>query len=473
MTSALNLTPFLTDATISPYHRVLKLAWPAFCQQMLILLIHLSDRWLAGRASPEDQGAQLATQAAQTTGFYLAWFINCYGALVSVGSTALVARFVGGNDKPSANRVLHQSAWLALIFGILGAIFGYLWLRPLIQLLQLDGPTADFAIAYLQPVVVLLPFQLLESALIACLVGAGDTRTGFLVLGGLTVVNLPLAWSFFHGWGPFPEMGFAGISLGTSVGHLFAAQLLVGILIRGQAGLGFQFSLAIPDLGVWWRILRISVPAAADTLSIALGQLVFLSLVNRLPDAARGAHGIALGWEALGYLSGFAFGTAGMTLVGQNLGAGQPEEARRCAWTALVLGTIVMSGMGVIFFVLAEPMFGLFCPLPSQKPIIEAGVPVLRLVAFAMPPLACCIILTQALRGAGDTLVPVAFTWTGFFVVRIPLAWWLTTHTLSLGTWTFQPGLMGAWTAMFADILVRGVFFLLRFRFGRWEQIKI
>lgn len=473
MTSASELIPFLTDSRIPPYQRVLGLAWPAFLQQMLILLIHLSDRWLAGRASPEDQEAQLATQAAQTTGFYLAWFVNCYGALVSVGSTALVARFVGGHDKLSANRVLHQSAWLAVIFGIIGAVFGFMGLGQLIHLLQLDGPSADFANAYLQPVVVLLPFQLLESALIACLVGAGDTRTGFLVLGGLTLVNLPLAWSFFHGWGPFPEMGFAGISLGTSVGHLFAALLLIAILLHGRAGLRFQSQFAAPDWGFWWRILRISVPAAADTLSIALGQLVFLSLVNRLPEAARGAHGIALGWEALGYLSGFAFGTAGMTLVGQNLGAGQPNEARRCGWTALGLGTIVMSGMGVVFYVLAEPMFGLFCPLPSQQPIIEAGVPVLRLVAFAMPPLACCIILTQALRGAGDTLVPVAFTWTGFFVVRIPLAWWLTTHTFSLGTWTLEPGLMGAWLAMFVDILLRGVFFLLRFRFGRWEQIKV
>ncbi|MEI6325455.1 MAG: MATE family efflux transporter, partial [Gemmataceae bacterium] len=280
MTSASELIPFLTDSRIPPYQRVLALAWPAFLQQMLILLIHLSDRWLAGRASPEDQEAQLATQAAQTTGFYLAWFVNCYGALVSVGSTALVARFVGGHDKLSANRVLHQSAWLAVIFGIFGAVSGFMGLGQLIHLLQLDGPSADFAKAYLQPVVVLLPFQLLESALIACLVGAGDTRTGFWVLGGLTLVNLPLAWSFFHGWGPFPEMGFAGISLGTSVGHLFAALLLIAILLRGRAGLRLQSQFAAPDWGFWWRILRISVPAAADTLSIALGQLVVLSLVN-------------------------------------------------------------------------------------------------------------------------------------------------------------------------------------------------
>ncbi len=473
MTSPGRLDESLTDSHIPPYRRVLSLAWPAFCQQMLILLINLSDRWLAGRASPDDHETQLSTQAAQTTGFYLAWFVSCYGALVSVGSTALVARLVGGHDREGANRILHQSTWLAIGFGIMGCMGGLFGLEGLIGLLQLDGPTAEFAIDYLWPVVILLPFQLLESALIACLVGAGDTKTGFWVLAGLTVVNLPLAWSFFHGWGPFPELGFQGISLGTSVGHVFAALLLVTILIRGRAGLRYQLSMAAPDFSLWWRILRISIPAAADTLSLAAGQLVFLSLINRLPEAAKGAHGIALGWEALGYLSGYAFGTAGMTLIGQNLGSGRPDEARRCGWTALGLGTLVMSGMGIFFFVMAEPMFRFFCPLPGQQPIIDQGVPVLRMVAFAMPPLACCIILAQALRGAGDTLVPVAFTLVGFFVVRIPLAWWLTTHSVQIGPWTIEPGLMGAWMAMFADIIVRGGFFFARFRYGKWDKIRV
>ncbi len=122
-------------------------------------------------------------------------------------------------------------------------------------------------------------------------------------------------------------------------------------------------------------------------------------------------------------------------------------------------------------------MFALFCPHPEQQEVIKAGVPVLRLVAFAMPPLASCIIFTYALRGAGDTRVPVLFTWIGFLAVRIPLAYLLTQPRLELGpfgSWPgFELGLFGAWLAMFADILVRGAFFLYRFAGGRWQTIRV
>ncbi len=125
-----------------------------------------------------------------------------------------------------------------------------------------------------------------------------------------------------------------------------------------------------------------------------------------------------------------------------------------------------MSVMGAVFFTLATPMFLLFCPGEGQRPIVEAGVPVLRLVAFAMPPLASCLVFTASLRGAGDTRVPVLFTWLGFFVVRIPLAYLLTRPEYGLG-------LMGAWWAMLADIVVRGAFLLWRFAGGRWRTIRI
>src|SRR5947199_10853776 len=123
-----------------------------------------------------------------------------------------------------------------------------------------------------------------------------------------------------------------------------------------------------------------------------------------------------------------------------------------------------MSVMGAVFFTLATPMFLLFCPGEGQRPIVEAGVPVLRLVAFAMPALASCMIFTAALRGAGDTRVPVLFTWLGAFGIRIPLAYLLTRPHLDLGPLGLWPGLglTGAWLAMCADLLVRGVCFLAR-----------
>src|SRR5262249_46719844 len=240
---------------------------------------------------------------------------------------------------------------------------------------------------YLRPLFVLLVFQVVESAGIACLAGAGDTRTGLWVLGGVAVVNVPLAWAFFYGVGPLPGLGFPGIALGTALSHTLGGLAVVALLLRGRAGLALRLRRLWPRGDLLYRLLRVSVPAAAHRLSVAVAQLWFMGLVNRLGDAASGAHGIAIGWEALGFQSGTAFATAAMALVSLNLGAGRPDRAARSGWTAFLLGLLVMSLMGVIFFALAPAMFALFCPRPEQAPVIAAGLPVLRLVAFAMPAL--------------------------------------------------------------------------------------
>jgi putative MATE family efflux protein len=448
---------------------VLALALPVLAQHGLHLIVSLSDSMIAGRL----EGA--AVQAAQTTAHYLAWAITSYTVFVTVGSTALTARFVGGRDLPLARDVLHQSMILAVIFGATLTAAGLAGgIDVVIGMLNLQGDAAKFAGDYLRVTFALLIPQVLESAGIACLIGAGDTRTGLFVMIGVAICNLPLTWGFAFGLGPLPALGFVGIALGTALAHCLGCLVVLIVLFRERFGLKLEWHQLRPNFGLIRRLLRVSVPAAADSLSTVLGQFWFLSIVNQLGDVAAGAHGIALRWEALGYLSGAAFGTAAMTLVGQNLGAGRPDLARRGGYLALALGGSVMTLMGVVFFALAPLMFRLST---TNQEVIDAGVPVLRLVAFAMPALAPVIIFTSALRGAGDTRVPVLFTWIGFFLVRIPLAYLLTKPAIDLGSWGQIPGfgcgLFGAWLAMFADLFLRGVFFTGRFLRGKWQLQKV
>src|SRR5262249_33053748 len=146
--------------------------------------------------------------------------ISSYTVLVSAGSTALVARFVGAGERATAIQVTNQSILLAVILGVLGTSIGLIARHSLLDLLQLQGEAASFAADYLQPLFCLLSFQIIEAAGIACLVGAGDTRTGLWVMGSVAVLNMPLAWGLFHGWGPLPAMGFVGIALGTALSNM-------------------------------------------------------------------------------------------------------------------------------------------------------------------------------------------------------------------------------------------------------------
>jgi putative MATE family efflux protein len=467
--------PGLRPPAAGPIGRaVLALALPALAQQYLHLLVRLSDQFLAGHFVLPPGGDRGAYLSAMTTAGYLYWFVSSYTVLVSVGSTALVARFVGAGDWAAARRATAQAVLLGLGFGLAASAAGLIWLRDLIGLIGPTGAAADYCVAFLTPLAALLAFQITESACVACLVGAGDTRTGLFVLGGVAVLNVPLAWGLCFGVGPWPGLGFVGIALGTGLSHLIGCLAVLVLLARGRSGLKLHLADLAPDRGLMYRLLRVSVPAGVDSLSVAVSQLWFLGIVNRLGNVPAAAHGLAIQIEALGYLAGAAFGTAAMALVGQNLGARNPRRAARGGWVAFAIGCGVMSVMGVVFLVLAGPMFRVFTDVPD---VIAAGVPVLRLIAFAMPALASQIIFTSALRGAGDTRVPALISWFGFLGIRIPLAYLLTAPAVDLGPLGTVPGwdlgLFGAWVAMCVDIWVRGAFFAVRFAGGRWKKIEV
>ncbi|MDB5306117.1 MAG: mepA [Gemmataceae bacterium] len=465
--------PSVPDPPGPPIGRqVLALALPALAQQYLHLLVRLSDQTIAAEF-PVPEADRANYLSALTTAGYLYWCVSGYTILVSVGATALVARFVGAGNRAGACHATGQAVLLGLLFGIGGSAAGLLWLPSLIAAVGPPGSAAGYCLTFLTPLAALLAFQLTESACVACLVGAGDTRTGLYVLGGVAVLNVPLAWGLCFGVGPVPGLGFVGIALGTGLSHLIGCLTVLVLLARGRSGLRLRPADLVPDRQLLRRMLRVSLPAGVDSLSVAVSQLWFLSLVNALPTISSAAHGIAIQVEALGYLAGAAFGTAGMSLVGRNLGALNPARAARCGWTAFALGGAVMTAMGGLFFALAPLLFRFFGRDPA---VVAAGVPVLRLVAFAMPALASQIIFLYALRGAGDTRVPVLFNWVGFLGVRIPLAYLLTRPMIDLGPVSvpgFDLGLLGAWVAMVADIWVRGTFFAARFAGGRWKTVEV
>src|SRR5262249_5923180 len=205
--------------------------------------------------------------AAQTTANYIAWFISSCAALVSVGATALVARFIGGGDLPSAVRTTNQSILLALVIGIVGTPLLLAILPWGIHTMRLEGETAESAGRFLRPILTLITCQLVTQAGIACLVGAGDTRTGPVVLSGVAMLNIPLAWACFHGFGPIPAMDFFGIGVGTATSHAAGSVAVLAVLVRGRYGMHLRLALLIPDFAPLYPPLRLLLPPPLDPTS--------------------------------------------------------------------------------------------------------------------------------------------------------------------------------------------------------------
>ena len=447
----------------SVVRQVLRLAGPLLVEQSLLYLVGLSDTLLTGRYLAEEH------LAAVTVATYLLWFLGSLMTIVSVGATALVARMTGAGQPESANRTCQQAVGLSLIMGTAALVAGELAAPGLIAALNLEGPAARHATTFLRLVLLVTPLLACTTAGVACLRGVGDTRTGMWVMTLVNVINVTLSWSLVRGIGPIPSLGFTGIAIGTSTGEAVGGLAVLIILSRGRSGLKLRLAGLRPVGLEAWRILRISLPAAGESLTNVFCQLWFLGLINRLGSTSTAAHGVAIRCEALAFLTVTAFSVAAGTLTGQYLGAGRPDLAARAAGTAWAIGLALLVSVGALIYVEAEAMFGLF--LGNKQPgVVAEGVPVLRIVAFALPFLSTVNVLNGALRGAGDTRWPWVIVLVGYLGIRMPLTYWLTWPVSGGG---LGLGLRGAWLAMFFDLATRGILVGARFLNGGWKHARV
>jgi putative MATE family efflux protein len=450
---------------------MVRLAAPVLLEQLLIMAVAFVDQWLAG------QYLQSAHLAAIGLIWYILWFIPSIFGLVAIGATALTARSVGGGraDEAAAasNQALTAGMLVALATVLLFATCG----RLLINAMQLEPHAAELAVRYLIVLLPVFPAIMIEQVGIASLRGAGDTLSGFGAMLVVNVVNAFVGASLLIGWGPIPQLGWDGLAIGTASGHVIGAAIVLVLLARGRAGLKLRIRELSPDWSMIRRLLRIGVPGGVDMIFIVLCHLWFLSIINSLGTVAAAAHGLSVRIEALAYMPGVAFQVAAGTLAGQFLGAGDHRRAMRSVLATCWWGGVVMSTAGLIMYFFNRTLTEFFLG-DQNAPVADTAAPLLQIVAYSMPCLAMLMIFLGALRGAGDTRWPLAFTFIGFIGVRIPLAYILAfpEFQLPLFGWTIPGagwGVQGAWWAMVADVVLRSLLMSSRFVSGGWRKIEV
>ena len=220
-------------------------------------MVTWTDWVLASRYFAEDGDA---TKAAMGLMAYLMWLIPSMFSVVAIGATALIARWVGAGDFKAAKKVANQAYLVAGIFSLglmaLTASFG----EEFIALMQLKGDSADFAIRYLNIVTPLIPLIMCSQIGAACLRGAGDTTTGFLVKIVVVVVNILVSTLPNYWLGLFPQVGWEGIAIGTAAGYAIGGSIILATLIVGRAGLQLRLNSLKPDWDILSKMFRIGLP---------------------------------------------------------------------------------------------------------------------------------------------------------------------------------------------------------------------
>ena len=434
---------------------VLRLALPATGEQMLGMMIGIVDTFLVGHLG----AASLAAVGLATQWVFLAQTLQ--GA-IATGSTALVARFVGAREPGQANRVVRQSVLLGALIGLTCSLLGLGLARPAVLLLGAQAEVIGLSTTYLTIASSFLLFSALMFVGNASLRGAGDTRTPLYVMVVVNVVNIAVAWTAINGLFGLPKMGVAGSAMGAAAGQTVGGVLVIVALLKGRSGIRLQLAHLRPEWTMIRRILRVGLPTGAEQIFFRTGNMAYVRILASLGIAAYAANQVAINGWSLAFMPGFGFAVAATTLVGQSLGARDPDDAQRRGYTAYRLGAVLMAAIGLTFVLFPAQIMGFFT---SDAQVIALGTMPLQVMGLFQPVLAASMIFAGGLRGAGDTRYPMAATAAGIWLVRLPLAYLLA---VVLG-W----GLVGGWIAMSIDLTMRGIFNFLRFRSGRWKSISV
>lgn len=446
---------------------MLGLALPVLVEESLMLAVGYTDWWLAGHFVPGP-----AALAAMGLMAYLLWLLPSLFAALAIGATAIISRRIGEGRLDEANRTAHQAFLAGALLSLVATGLALAWSDAIPRWMQLSGEAADYATRYFRTVAAVLPLIMIEQVVIASLRGAGDTLTGLGIKGLVVVVNLIVSTGLVSGWGPFPQLGWDGLAIGTATAHGLGGLLAAAVVLRGRSGLVFRSPLLRPDAGILRLLMRIGLPGGIDIGAIILFQFLFVAIVNRLGDASAAAHGLAVQIEALAYMPGSAFQVAAATMAGQYLGAGNPRAARRATVACLLAGGAVMGSAALVFAFGGPWLTSLFVGAEGAA-TAEQAARLLRIVALGIPPLTVCMIGSGTLRGSGDTVWPLTITLLGFAAIRLPLAILWTDATGAAGGWGWNGGVEGAWWAMLADLLIRSLLIGGRLTHGGWSRVRL
>ena len=406
--------------------------------------------------------SSLGPSAISSVGVGTAGMYALIPALIAVatGTTALLSRAYGADNKVDGKKAFAQSFFIAVPLGIILTLIFLLFSK---QIINLVGNAKDMnlsdAVLYQNMTVIGFPFLGVSIATFYAFRAMGENKIPMigntLALVLKVILNFLLVYLFK--WGIF------GAALSTTLTRLFSAIFSIYLVFWSKKN---WISLELKDLKFDYftskRILKVGIPAAVEQLGLRIGMLIFEMMVISLGNLSYAAHKIALTAESISFNLGFAFSFAASALVGQELGKGSSQKALKNGYICTIIAMIVMSTFGLLFFIIPQFLVSLFT---KDKDVIELATMALKIVSICQPFSGASMVLAGALRGAGDTKSVLLITYLGIFLVRIPITY------LFLDVLNF--GLAGAWIVMTIDLVIRSSLAFYIFRRGKWKYLQV
>jgi putative MATE family efflux protein len=443
-------------------HAVWMIAWPTVLQNLIGGLQGVVDHALVGHFVGYAGNAAI--------GVAIQIFIVVIAFVMSVfsGMGVLVARFTGANDRDKVNRTVYQAFLAAVaLWGIVLAPLGWILAPSLLGVVHAAPAVRAEALPFLRIMFVgslgMLLFFMVGGALRA----AGDARTPLRLGILLTALNIACNVVFITGLGPVPRLGTAGAAVGTTVAGLSMSGVAVYLLLSGRLPVVWHKGMDWrPDWGIIRALFRFGLPTGVQGIAMNVAGVLLLRYLGSLAQSAQAQAAYAVGYtELFSFITWTSIGLMGAaaTVAGQNLGARRPERAVYGVHVAAGLGLGLAATVGALFLTIPRALLGLFGM--TDPVVVGLGVQLLGFLSVSGLFVTVALTYTGGLQGTGDTRSPLYISIVSQIVVPLGLC------ALLQATRGLRP--VDIWTAILLGHMTRCALSVLRFRQGKWRNIRV
>lgn len=434
------------------FNSLLNLAVPIIFANILQTAYQLIDTFWLGRL-----GANAV--AAVSLSFPLLFLILSLGSGMTLAGTVLVAQSFGAGNRKMVD--FNSSQTLALIFFIsVGlAVIGYFTAGPLMHFIGAGPEILQDSTEYFQISSFGFVFLFIFFAFQSLMRGIGNVMLPVYIVLFTVFLNLILDPLFIYGWGPIPAQGVAGAAVASIITQAISAGIGFWILWKGKHGIKIRFSSMRLEMETVKKIINLGFPASVEQATRALGMTMMIILVTGFGSEIVAAYGIGARILSFIIVPALGLGIATTSLVGQNIGALKIKRAEKVANLSSKIAFFGLTAMGVIMFVFAEVLVGFF--IPDNPQVIEDGALFIKIMALSFGFLGVQQVLNGVFNGAGFTKASMFISILSLWIVRFPLAFFLSEHT----SLSFE----GIWWAFPISNFIAAIVAFSYYRTGYWK----
>jgi putative MATE family efflux protein len=439
----------------SIFKNLVLLSWPMTITQTLMSLGPTIDMvWVGKLGDVAVAGVGVSGVVVQLAQGVMMGF--------AAGMRALIARFIGAKDVPTANRVAQQAVVVSAAYAILMALIGHFFGEKIVSLVTSDPEIISVGTMYLRIEFIggaTITFRMMMDAIMQA---SGDSVNPMWIAITYRLFHIALCPFLIFGWWIFPELGVRGAAYTSIIAQSLGVILGLRVLFSARSRLRLSFKGFHFDIGIIWRIIRIGFPASIAGIQRNLNQFFLQMFMAVFGAAALAAHVITQRLEMLIFMPAMSFGMGAGVLVGQNLGAKQPERAEKSAWLAVGVVEAFVIAASLVMFIWTGPVIRLFNNDPAMDAIAAQFI---HIAIAGWIFMGFMFVLMNSLQGAGDTLPTMVISIITTWAITIPLAYFLPKYT----SW----GATGIRWAMTTSMVTGALANIIYFRTGRWKTRRV